>query len=290
MPTVLDQTDAADRIRQVLTRATARLHRVSDTPELDAGLLLAHVLDKPRSFLFAHGGDAVEPAERAVFEALVERRRAGEPVAYLVGTWGFWSLDLAVDARVLVPRPDTETLVETALSLLPTEQPATVADLGTGSGAIALAIARERPNCRVLATDASRDALAVATHNAERLALDNIDFAEGDWFAALGDTRFDMIVSNPPYVAEDDPHLTALTHEPRAALVADDNGCSCLRRLAEGAAAHLVPGGWLVLEHGPDQGFFARHVLGRCGFRDVRTDQDLGDRPRVTLGMTRQAR
>lgn len=287
MPTVLDQTDAADRIRAILTRATARLHRVSATPELDAGLLLSHVLHKPRSFLFAHGGDAVTPADRSAFETLIERRRSGEPVAYLVGKRGFWSLDLAVDARVLVPRPDTETLVESALALLPAAGPVRIADLGTGSGAIALAIASERPDCQVVATDASPGALAVAKHNAEHLGLGNVAFAEGDWFSALGEAPFDMIVSNPPYVAEDDPHLTALTHEPRQALVADDNGRSCLRHLAEGAAAHLVPGGWLLLEHGPDQGFFARHVLGRCGFRDVRTDQDLGGRPRVTLGATR---
>lgn len=275
---------ATPSLKTALHRATAALNRLSDSPELDAGLLLAHVLDKPHSYLFGHPDDPLPAEPRSRFETLIARRRAGEPVAYLIGSRGFWTLDLAVSEAVLVPRPETETLVETALARLPADAGARVADLGTGSGAVALALASERPAWRVVATDSADAALAVARDNAARLGLTHVEFRAGDWYAPLAGERFDLLVSNPPYVAEDDSHLADLAHEPRAALVAKDNGLACLRRLVEGAPAHLAPGGWLLLEHGHEQDYFVRRMMTRAGLLDVATEPDLGGRPRVTFG------
>lgn len=252
----------------------------------DAELLLAHMLGRPRSWLYAHGNDELAADEVARFEALLARRIAGEPVAYLLGTRGFWRFDLQVGPATLIPRPETELLVELALARLPTDRVARIADLGTGSGAIALALAYERPRARVVATDASADALAIARGNAAALALDNIEFRHGDWFAPLAGGRFDLVASNPPYIAEADVHLDQgdLRHEPRAALASGTDGLDAIRILARDAPAHLRPGGWLLLEHGWEQGAAVRALLSAAGLVEVETARDLGLRDRVSLG------
>lgn len=268
-------------VRQLLAAATARL---GDRAE--AGILLAHALGKPRSWLVAHADDVPDAAGAEAFAALVERRAAGEPVAYLTGRRGFWTLELEVTPATLIPRPETELLVELALARLPQDGAPRVADLGTGSGAIALALARECPHARVLATDASAAALAVARRNAEANRLRNVAFAESDWFAALAGERFDLIVSNPPYIAAGDPHLTQgdLRFEPGSALASGSDGLDDIRRIVDGARAHLVAGGWLLFEHGWDQGAAARGLLEAAGYGTVFTAQDLEQRDRVSGG------
>lgn len=252
----------------------------------DAELLLAHVLGASRTWLFAHARDDLPPEPRARFESLVARRAEGEPVAYLVGRRGFWSLDLQVTPATLIPRPETELLVELALERLPADRMLRVADLGTGSGAIALAIARERPQAKVVATDASADALAIARGNAARHGLDNVVFREGRWFAPLAGERFDLVASNPPYVADGDAHLEQgdLRYEPRSALAAGPDGLDDVRIIVADARGHLAAGGWLLLEHGLDQGDAVRTLLDAAGFTQVATRQDLEGRDRVTLG------
>ena len=253
---------------------------------VDAQWLLAHVLGQSPAWLYAHANDAVEAAVAARFESLLERRHAGEPVAYLTGHRGFWTLDLQVTPDTLIPRAETELLVELALARLPSDRMLLVADLGTGSGAIALALARERPRARVLATDASPAALAVARDNAAALGITNIAFACGDWCAPLNDRRFDLIASNPPYISTDDPHLSRgdLRHEPPAALASGTDGLDAIRAIVAAAPLHLVAGGWLLLEHGLAQGAAVRALLQRGGFIEVRTDRDLEGRERVSSG------
>jgi release factor glutamine methyltransferase len=255
------------------------------TAALDAGLLLAHALRTSRARLMAHAKAAVSAAALRRYRALIERRARGEPLAYLTGTREFWSLPLGVSRAVLVPRPETELLVERALALGSVPD-ARVADLGTGSGAVALALASERPHWRVTATDLSARALAVARANAARLALRGIDFRLGSWFAPLADERFDLIVSNPPYVAADDPALAdpALAHEPRRALTPGPDGLFCLRVIARAAPQHLTPGGWLLLEHGAGQAAAVRAELVVAGFRYVRSHRDLAGHERITEG------
>lgn len=253
---------------------------------VDAELLLSHALGKPRSWLFAHG-DAVLPADMAVqFEALVVRRWQGEPVAYLTGSRGFWSFELAVTPDTLIPRPETERLVEAALERLPRGKALRVADLGTGSGAIGLAIARERPDAAVVATDRSDAALSVARGNARALGAGNITFRAGDWYAPLDNERYDLIASNPPYIAGDDDHLHAgdLRFEPPGALTPGGDGLDAIRILAAGAPRHLQPGGWLLLEHGHDQGASVRALLADAGLVEIATLTDLEQRDRVTCG------
>lgn len=269
-----------------LDDAAARLLAVSDSPQLDAHLLLAHVLDVPRSFLYAHADDVLAARSNSQFDGFVARRMQGEPVAYMLGTQEFWSLELAVTPAVLIPRPETERLVEAALERIPVAARWRVCDLGTGSGAIALAIASERPQCAIVATDQCADALAVARRNAQALGLANVSFSQGGWFAALGAQRFDMLVSNPPYVAVGDPHLQApaMAYEPRQALIAADNGLACLQQLARGAQHHLAPGGHLLVEHGAAQGACVRAAFTHNGFEGTATLRDLAGLERVTLG------
>ena len=271
--------------------AALRDARSRGVERLDAHLLLAHVLGQSRAWLLAHGDDALSDPQGAAFESLVARRAAGEPFAYLVGEREFHGLTLAVNDAVLVPRPDTETLVEWALDLLQGESgvvddPA-VLDLGTGSGAIALALKNACPRARVWAGERSASALAVARANAQRLALD-VRFAQGDWWDALAGAPdapvFDLVVSNPPYIAADDPHLAALTHEPLSALVADDDGLADIRRIADGAPGRLRPGGWLLLEHGWQQAPAVQAILQRSGFGEVSTRVDIEGRARCTGG------
>jgi release factor glutamine methyltransferase len=249
-------------------------------------MLLAHVVEQPRAWLYAHGDDDVDGETATRFARLLERRAVGEPVAYLTGNRGFWRFDLRVTPDTLVPRPETELLVELALQRLPPEQPLRIADLGTGSGAIALALASERPRARVVASDASVAALAVARGNAVALGLANVEFREGDWLAPLHAERFDLIAANPPYVAVGDPHLEQgdLRFEPTAALSSGSDGLDAIRAIVRAAPSHLAPGGWLLLEHGSDQGTAVRDLLHHAGFSAVETAPDLERRDRVTLG------
>ena len=255
----------------------------------DAALLLAHALGKSRSWLFAHADDALGEAEAARFDVLLARRAAGEPVAYLTGWRGFWTLELAVTPATLVPRPETELLVDLALARLPVDAPVRVADLGTGSGAIALAIASERPRAQVLATDASSAALDVARGNAARNGIGNVAFRLGSWLQPLGEDTFDLITSNPPYIAEGDPHLAQgdLRFEPAMALSCGADGLDAIRVIVRDAPACLRPGGWLLLEHGWEQGDAVRALLAAAGFADVATERDLEQRDRVSLGRLR---
>lgn len=253
---------------------------------VDAAVLLAHAAGKSRTWLYAHGADEADPAVVERYAGLVARRIAGEPVAYLTGRRGFRHLDLRVTPDTLVPRPETELLVELALERLPAAQACLVADLGTGSGAIALAVASERPRARVVATDASAAALAVARGNAAELGLANVEFRAGDWFAPLDGECFDLVASNPPYIATDDPHLgeVDLRFEPPAALSSGPDGLDAIRTIVRDAPAHLSPGGWLLLEHGWKQGADVQALLSAAGFDAIRTVRDLEQRDRVTLG------
>ena len=255
-------------------------------PRPEAQMLLLHVLGQPthaRAWLLAHDTDALPGAAHARLHELATRRLAGEPMAYLTGSKAFYGLLLQVDARVLDPRDDTETLVDWALALLPPDAGRRVLDLGTGSGAIALALAAERPRARVTAVDASADALAVAAGNAARLGLE-LDLRHGDWFGPLADERFDLIVSNPPYIAADDPHLPALSHEPRQALVSGADGLYDIRRIIAAAPEHLAPGAWLLLEHGWDQAAAARALLSDSGWAQVQSRRDLAGVERCSGG------
>jgi release factor glutamine methyltransferase len=266
------------RIDALLRDARARL----DAGEAEH--LLAHVLGRAPAWLFAHGDEAPDAASKDAFHSLVERRIAGEPVAYLVGRRGFWTLDLDVTPATLIPRPETELLVELALARLPPD--GSVVDLGTGSGAIALALASERPLARVLATDASADALDVAQANAARFGLERVAFRRGDWYAPLDGARFDLVVSNPPYIADGDAHLAQgdLRHAPASALSSGVDGLDAIRGIAAGAGAHLRGRGWLLVEHGFDQGKPVRDLFRAAGLVEVSTARDLEDRDRVTLG------
>lgn len=259
-----------------------------DDARLEAGILLAHVLGKPRSHIYAHPEAPLTESTLGKLEQLVQRRSRGEPVAYLVGNREFWSLPLAVTRDTLIPRPETELLVEVLLEKLgPEPKERSVLDMGTGSGAIAAALAHERSGWRITATDVSAATLAVARANFVRLGLANVATREGSWFAALPEgERFDAIVSNPPYVADDDPHLASanLRWEPRIALAAGPDGLSCLRQIAASATDHLIPGGILALEHGYEQGPSVRRLLTENRFRRVESLADLSGHERMTLG------
>lgn len=268
-------------VRDLLAAATQRLGE-----RIDAEALLLHALGKPRSWLFSHADDGIDMAVQTAFEKLVDRRAQGEPVAYLTGHRGFWSMDLEVTSATLIPRPETELLVELALQRLPKGITCSVADLGTGSGAVALAVARERPLVQVTATDTSSAALEVARRNARRYALSNVSFAHGDWLTPLGDRRFDLLASNPPYIEADDPHLGRgdLRFEPASALASGFDGLDDIRRIVRDARNHLVAGGWLLFEHGWNQGAAARGLLEAAGYAEVFTAQDIEQRDRVSGG------
>jgi release factor glutamine methyltransferase len=251
----------------------------------DAEILLASCWRKSRSQLLVSTGEQLPAGVTACFEAACRQRADGVPVAYLLGRREFWSLDFAVNSAVLVPRPETELLVQRVLDLVPAPI-AEVADLGTGSGAIAIALAHERPGWRVLGTDASDLALAVARGNGERLVGGRVEWALGNWYAALAGRHFDVLVSNPPYVAADDPVLAgdSLRHEPRTALTPGGDGFGSLATLINGAPGHLRPGGWLALEHGATQGETLRSLLVARGFTHVTSHRDLAGHERVTEG------
>lgn len=263
--------------------AALQAARVRGLARLDAQLLLAHLLQRDRSWLLAHDDTPLSPTQMAWFEAAVAQRLDDRPLAYLTGQREFRGLPLAVDAGVLVPRPETELLVDWAVEVLRDRRSPCVADLGTGSGAVALALAAARPDARIWATDRSAAALAVARANGRRLGLP-VDWRVGDWWQPLAGESFDLVASNPPYVAEADPHLPALRHEPRSALVSGPDGLDDLRRIVAGAPVHLKPGAWLLLEHGHDQGEAVRALLRDHGLQQVVTRVDLAGLDRCSGG------
>jgi release factor glutamine methyltransferase len=276
------------RIDQRLHAAADALAAVTEEPRLEAEILLVQVLGKSRTWLRAWPEKPVEAAQEQQYQALLARRLAGEPIAYILGAREFWSREFLVTPAVLIPRPDTELLVELALALLPQSQPARVADLGTGSGAIAVSIALERPQVQVIAADFSTEALAVARSNAQRLGAANVQCCLSDWLDGLPPQPFDLILSNPPYIAENDPHLQQgdLRFEPASALVSGPDGLDDLRRIAAAARSRLLPGGWLLLEHGYDQAAAVRHCLHTLGYLKVASHRDLAGQERTTLGQT----
>lgn len=270
------------RIDEALKQATERLRAVSDSPRLDAEILLARALDVRPSYLIAHPEDTLDTAAVERYERAVARRADGVPLPYITGEKEFWSLSLMVGPETLVPRSETELLVELALCELPADAEARVLDLGTGSGAIALAIASERPLCSITATDLSAPAIAVAQQNARQLELANVTFVQGNWAEAVAGRTFDLIVSNPPYVRDGDPAMEALRHEPKMALAAGAEGLDAIRMLARDCPGLLHRGGLLLLEHGADQEEAVLHLLRKNGWTGVECFRDPGGRPRVT--------
>lgn len=275
-----------NQIRQILYSAKNRLALVSDNPQLEAEILLAQTLQRPRSYLHAWSNQGLSPGQIDAFSDYVSRRMQHEPIAYITGTREFWSMDLQVTAATLIPRPETELLVELALSLCPADRPLKVADLGTGSGAIALALAQERPAWQISATDISDQALMVAKHNADHHHIKNIQFYQGHWCAALPSDDFDLIVSNPPYISEAEWESVAndLYFEPRQALVASGNGLDAIETLVPSAKNHVKPGSYLMVEHGFLQGATVRRLFAAAGFCQIRTVRDINGHERVTLG------
>ncbi|MDY7218152.1 peptide chain release factor N(5)-glutamine methyltransferase [Denitrificimonas sp. JX-1] len=258
----------------------------SPTARLDAELLLAFVLGKPRSYLFTWPEKIISASQQAAYLDLLERRKHGEPVAYLLGHQGFWTLDLAVAEHTLIPRADTELLVEAALRLAGRDSDWNVLDLGTGSGALALALASERPRWTVTGVDRIESAVALAQHNQQQLQLAHVKFLQSHWFSALAGQRYDLILSNPPYIADNDPHLTQgdVRFEPLSALVSGPDGLEDIREIIEQAPTYLSGDGWLLLEHGYDQAEAVRDLLRQAGFVQVSSRRDLGGHERISLG------
>lgn len=269
-------------IADAVTETTSQLGVVSDTARLDAELLVARAIDMPRSYLFAHPEDTLDEAAISRLESTIERRLAGEPMAYICGVKEFWSLELMVTPATLVPRPETETVVDLALREVPRKANWKVLDLGTGSGAIALAIASERPLCDVTATDLSRDALAVAAQNARHLNIANVEFLQGYWTEPVRERSFGIIVSNPPYVREDDLHLESLQSEPDLALVAGPDGLAAIETIARDCVSIADPGATLLLEHGAEQRDQVAEILLSYGWESIRCYDDHAGLPRVT--------
>ena len=271
-------------LQETLLAATAQLGASSDSARLDAELLLCHALQKPRSYLFAHAKDLLDADTASEFRRYLLRRINAEPVAYITGRKEFWSLQIEVTPATLVPRPETECLVQLASEKLAGLVSPVVADLGTGSGAIALALASEFPRGRFVATDISEEALAVAQRNAARLGIDTIEFRQGDWTTPISGQMFDIIVSNPPYVRHGDPALLVLQHEPVSALSAGPAGLDAISRLVVDCLPLTRPGGWLLLEHGADQALEVAGLFAQAGWQSIANVSDLAGRLRVTLG------
>ncbi|EPR7548921.1 peptide chain release factor N(5)-glutamine methyltransferase [Vibrio fluvialis] len=274
-------------IEAALKAATLQLTQSgSDSPSLDAAVLLCHALDKPRSYLLTWPDKVLDAPIQAMFDALLQRRITGEPVAYIIGEREFWSLSLKVSPSTLIPRPDTERLVEVALEKAQTLE-GDILDLGTGTGAIALALASELPHRRVVGIDLRDEAQQLATDNANRLHITNVTFLQGSWFEPLSrGTKFALIVSNPPYIEENDPHLVQgdVRFEPKTALVAADNGLADIKHISDAGRDYLQNGGWLAFEHGYDQGASVRTIMQALGYQQVVTEQDYAGNDRVTLG------
>lgn len=267
-----------------LKTATLRLTH-SDSAKRDAEILLGFVTGRARTYLLAFGETPLTAEQAEQLTVLLARRERGEPVAYLIGEREFWSLPLSVSPATLIPRPDTECLVELALERLPAT-PCAILDLGTGTGAIALALASERPDCQLTGIDLQSEAVALAQHNAQKLAINNARFLQGSWFTPVAGQKFALIASNPPYIDEADPHLGQgdVRFEPGSALVAADQGLADLAAIVQQAADYLEPQGWLLLEHGWQQGESVRTLLNAAGFIAVATHRDYGGNDRVTLG------
>lgn len=277
---------AAESLGQLVAGAAELIANVSDTPTLDAELLLAFALDSRREKVLAWPERVASEQVRERFTTLVERRLRGEPLAYLTGTKEFWSLELDVNPSVLIPRPETERLVEVVLAYAPNHRPQSVLDLGTGSGAIALALKTERPLAALTGVDVSASALQIARRNGERLGLE-IQWLQSDWFSALGTDRFDIIAANPPYVSDNDAHLSRLTAEPIAALAAGADGLNAIRQIVSAAPWHLRAQGLLALEHGSRQGAAVRALLEQGSWAEIRCHQDLAGLDRVTSARVR---
>ncbi|MGO8857955.1 MAG: peptide chain release factor N(5)-glutamine methyltransferase [Steroidobacteraceae bacterium] len=273
-----------DTVAASLQMGVRALLSHSDSPRLDAEILLCKVLDVSRTALIMRSDDLVPDDGRQAYEKLIARRVRGAPISYLTGSREFWSLELTVTPDVLVPRPETELVVELALALCPLGQTHSVLDLGTGSGAIALAIAAERPSVRITGADISAPALAVAMQNSRKLDLPHVQWRVGSWFDAVPGERFDIIVANPPYVASGDPALTKLAAEPLLALASGPTGLEALAAIIDRAAVHLNPRGWLLLEHGSAQAGQVAGLLGAHGFGCIRSHHDYSGKPRVTMG------
>ncbi|MDH5229078.1 MAG: peptide chain release factor N(5)-glutamine methyltransferase [Gammaproteobacteria bacterium] len=269
-------------IQQLLAVAYEKLASCSDSPRLDADVLLAWLLQKQRSFLFTWPEQIVKNDTIAQYEALIQRRQQGEPLAYITGVQEFWSLQLEVTRNTLIPRPETEVLVEQALTLIPSNKSLSILDLGTGSGAIALAIASERPLCKITAVDNSQAALNVAKSNAARLGINNIEFLVSDWFSELELQVFDLIVSNPPYIAEADPHLDKLDYEPIQALCSGKFGLDDISQIIREAKHFLKPSGYLLFEHGWNQASLISELFTEASYSHSFSAKDLSQHFRVT--------
>ncbi|NNC77669.1 MAG: peptide chain release factor N(5)-glutamine methyltransferase [Woeseiaceae bacterium] len=274
--------DKQTRIGELLRTVSDTLREVSDSPRLDAEILVGRAIDMPRAYLFAHPDDSLDEAAITRLEQSVQRRVNGEPMAYITGFREFWSMELAVSPATLVPRPETEILVDRALQAIPRKAAWRILDLGTGSGAIALAIARERPHCDVVAVDVNSDALDVARLNANELGIANVEFVAGSWTDPVRHQQFDVVVSNPPYVKTDDSALASLHSEPTAALAAGEDGLDAIRVLARDCGALLKPGGLFVLEHGAEQQMEVANLLQNHNWLDVHCHKDFAGLPRVT--------
>jgi len=276
------------KIVDALVAAQARLSTASNTEaRFEAQLLLQHALKTNRAWLIAHENDVLTYSQHMHFDTLIQRRIQGEPIAYMLGFREFYGLHLKVTPDTLIPRPDTEILVDTALSKMPASQNSLrVLDLGTGSGAIALAIANKRPRADVLAIDASENALKIAQENANALQIANVQFLSSHWFGALHQQRFDVIVSNPPYIEDADPHLAQgdLRFEPLSALASGKDGLHDIRMIIDQCLVHLKPQGWLMLEHGYNQASAVADLMSEAGLVGISTHKDLGGNDRVTVG------
>lgn len=273
-------------IRELLNRSSEFV--ASETPALDCELLLCHCLGKDRTYIYTWPEREIDSAIENTFHELVERRASGEPIAYLIGQREFWSLPLRVNNSTLIPRPDTERLIEVALAL-PLQKNAHVLDLGTGTGAIALALANENPCWQVLGVDVTEEAVQLAQENTRDLKINNAQFLQSNWFENIPAQRFDLIVSNPPYIAENDPHLTQgdVRFEPRRALVAAHNGLAAITEIANAAPNYLRADGWLLFEHGYEQAPAVRTLLSQLSYHDISTWNDFGGNERVTAGRVR---
>ncbi len=269
-------------IAHALSDAARALSDVSESPRLDAEALLAWALQAPRAYLFTHPEEELQDRPATDFSTAIRRREKGEPVAYITGSKEFWSMEFKVSPDTLVPRPETELLVEQALALITQDGPCRILDLGTGSGAIAIAIASERPKSTVDAVDSSSAALMIAKQNAALHGIQNIDFLQGSWTAPVADRTFDVIVSNPPYVTDDDPALENLKHEPISALTAGPDGLAAIRKIAEEAKTIIEAGGSILFEHGTEQQDAVAGVLQEYGWTDIACFKDLAGQPRVT--------